>query len=282
MNRIKRYSLWILAAAAAYILTPVAIAQGRAPMPLIVHGVTPNIYWVEGGGGNTGVIIAEKSVIVIDAKTTAAQGKELFEDIAKITPKPITTLILTHSDADHVNGLIALPAGIKIIAHANNKKEQEEALAAAPNGVAQPDAQGFVEPLPPAGHLPNQLVTKKKEQLKIDGVKLELLNWGPAHTSGDLVIYLPDQKIVFTGDIIATTFPDPLIHLEKGGSSEGWIRTTKGMIALDSNQYVQGHGNVQTKADLRKQLADALPGTWKSHWPSYVEVVYRELTHKEK
>jgi cyclase len=285
------------------VLAPLATGQGRAPAPFMVHQVTPNIYWVEGGGGNSGVIVTEKSVVVIDAKTTPAQGKQLADIIAKITPKPVTTVILSHSDADHVNGLVSLPAGIKIIAHENDKKEQEAALAAAVNGKPVPDATGFAEPLPPVGHLPNQLVSKKKEQLKIDGTKLELLHWAPAHTSGDLVVYLPDQKIVFTGDIVAMNFPDPLIHLDKNGSSEGWITTMKGMIALNCDQYIAGHGDVQTKASLQKMLNDAetkrakikelvaqgksldeikaaIGGTWNSHWPSYIEVVYKELTNK--
>ena len=79
-----------------------AFAQGRGPggpaAPFMTHKLTPNVYWIEGGGGNSGVIIGEKGVIVIDAKTTEAGGKELLEDIAKITPKPVTTVIFTHSD----------------------------------------------------------------------------------------------------------------------------------------------------------------------------------------
>src|SRR5579863_6760493 len=186
-------------------------AQPAAPAPFTAHQLKPNVYWIEGGGGNSGVIIGDKGVIVVDAKTTLAGGKELLDNIAKITPKPVTTVILTHSDGDHVNGLAAFPAGIKIIAHENNKKEQEAAIAAGGRGA------------PPADHLPNQVVAKNKETLKINGVRLELLHWAPAHTSGDLIVYLPSEKIVFTGDIIATQFPDALIHLEKHGSSEGWI-----------------------------------------------------------
>src|SRR5579862_9706384 len=90
--------------------------QGRgnaAPAaPFVVHQLTPTVSWVEGGGGNSGVIVGDKGVIVIDAKTSAAGGKELLDDIAKITPKPVTTVILTHSDGDHVNGLVSFPAGI--------------------------------------------------------------------------------------------------------------------------------------------------------------------------
>jgi glyoxylase-like metal-dependent hydrolase (beta-lactamase superfamily II) len=184
-------------------------------------------------------------VVVIDAKTSAAGGKELLDDIEKITPKPVTTVILTHSDGDHVNGLASFPTGIKIIAHENNKKEQEAAMAAGGRGA------------PPAGHLPTQVVVNNKEDETLDGVKFELLHWAPAHTSGDLIVYLPAEKIVFTGDIIATQLPDPLIHLEKNGSSAGWITTAKGIVALDADQFVPGHGNVQMKADVQKRLSDA-------------------------
>jgi len=285
--------------AAGSVLATLAIAQPPAPAPFQTHQLKPNVYWVEGGGGNSGVIVGDKGVIVVDAKTTEAGGKQLLAEIAKITPKPVTTVILTHSDGDHVNGLVAFPAGIKIIAHENNKKEQEEALSRGGRGA------------PPADHLPTEVVTKNKEDLKIDGVKVELHHWAPAHTSGDLVIYLPAEKIVFTGDIIAMQLPDPLIHLEKNGSSEGWITTTKGIVGLNADQFVPGHGDVQTKAAIEKRLTDAeakrakikeLVAQGKSleeiktavgdpppaqgrggrgpGFASFTEVVYRELTAK--
>ena len=243
MHRPRGFSFGIITVLSVSVLAAIASAQGPAPAPLMVHQLKPNVYWIEGGGGNSGVIIGDKGVIVVDAKTTAAQGKELLEDIAKITPKPVTTVILTHSDGDHVNGLASFPTGITIIAHENNKKEQEAALAAGGRGA------------PPAGHLPTQTISKSKEDLKIDGVKVEVLHWAPAHTSGDLVVFLPAEKIVFTGDII-TTQPDALIHLEKHGSSEGWVTTAKGVAALNADQFVPGHGDVMTKAAVQKKATD--------------------------
>jgi cyclase len=207
-------------------------AQAPPPAPFMVHQLKPNLYWVEGGGGNSTVVIGDKGVIVVDAKTTAAGGKELLEDIAKIT----------HSDGDHVNGLASFPAGIKIIAQENNKKEQETALAAGGRGA------------PPADHLPTQVVSKEKESTKLEGVKVELFHWAPAHTSGDLVVFFPDEHVVSTGDIIATTLPDALIHLEKNGSSEGWITSVKGIVKLNADQFVPGHGPIQTKADIQQRL----------------------------
>jgi glyoxylase-like metal-dependent hydrolase (beta-lactamase superfamily II) len=274
-----------------------ALAQPPAAAPFMVHQLKPNVYWVEGGGGNSGVIVGDKGVIVVDAKTTPAGGKELLDDIAKITPKPVTTVILTHSDGDHVNGLASFPSGITIIAQATNKAEQETALKAGGRGA------------PPADHLPTRVISKNKENLKIDGVKLQVYHWAPAHTSGDLVVDLPDQKIVFTGDILGGAPTDPLIHLEKHGSSEGWITTTKGIAGLNAETYVTGHGDTLTKAavqmritnveakrakiaDLVKQgksldevrtaVGDPPPAQGRGgrgpNFPSFTEVVYRELT----
>jgi cyclase len=218
--------------------------RGGAPQPLVVHQLKPNISWVEGGGGNSGVIVGTNGVIVIDTKTSAAGGAELVADVAKITPKPITTVILTHSDGDHVNGLASFPAGITIIAQENCKTEMQ-AAAATPQGAALAD------------HMPTRTVTKNVEDATIEGVHLRFLHSAPAHTSGDLQVYLPDDKIMFTGDVVATQAPYPLIHLEKNGSTEGWGTTMNAILATDATTFIPGHGDVQMKADLQKRLADS-------------------------
>jgi glyoxylase-like metal-dependent hydrolase (beta-lactamase superfamily II) len=205
----------------------------------------PNVYWIDGGGGNSGVIVGRHGVIVIDAKITEAAGKELLANIAKITPKPVTTVIETHSDRDHIAGLAAFPKDITIIAHENNKKEQKEAIAGGRGAVT-------------ADRLPTQILSKNKNTLTLDGVRFELDTWGPAHTSGDLIVFLPAAKIAFTGDILSPEQPDPIIHPEKNGSSEGWIATVKGMLTLNADRYVPGHGEIQTKAAIQKGLDAAI------------------------
>jgi glyoxylase-like metal-dependent hydrolase (beta-lactamase superfamily II) len=88
-------------------------------------------------------------------------------------------------------------------------------------------------------------------------VKLELYHWGPAHTNGDLIVYNPDAKVVSTGDIVVTNRADdnPNLHIDKNGSAEGWIANVKGMIGLNADTYVTGHGDIVTKADLQRKLA---------------------------
>src|SRR5882672_6336442 len=116
---------------AAFVITASAMAQqaptqAPPPPPIAMKQLKPDVWaGIGGAGGNSTIIVGRTGVIVVDAKQTEAGAKDLLAEIAKVTPKPVTTAIITHSDGDHVNGLIAFPAGVKIIGHENNKKEQE-------------------------------------------------------------------------------------------------------------------------------------------------------------
>jgi glyoxylase-like metal-dependent hydrolase (beta-lactamase superfamily II) len=162
-------------------------------------------------------------------------------EIAKVTSLPVNTAIITHSDADHVNGLAALPASVTVIAQENCKAEM---VASA--GTRNPA---------PQDRLPTKTYAKT-DKLNIDGVHIRLYHWAPGHTSGDTIVYLPDQKVVFGGDLLAGA-PDraeTLIHLEKHGTAAGWIENAKGMVGLNADTYLTGHGNVMSKADVQKKL----------------------------
>src|SRR5512146_3248912 len=168
-------------ALAALLVTAPAAAQQQS-QALAVQNLTDDVYWVSGGGGNSGVVIGTTGVIVIDAKTTPASGKALLDEIAKLTPKPVTHVILTHSDGDHVNGLASFPAGVTVISHEGAKREMETASSAGGRGA------------PPADHMPSQVISGNDQKLTIDGVAFELHHWAPAHTSGDLVVSLSAQR----------------------------------------------------------------------------------------
>jgi len=235
------------ALAAAFLLSAAgfAFAQGPQQQPLRMVQLKPNVYaGLDGGGGNSTIVIGNTGVIVVDAKTSEMSGKALVDEIAKITPKPITTVIETHSDGDHINGLAGFPKDVKVIANEGDKKEQEAAIAAGGRGA------------PPADRLPSLVTTKQKETMTLDGVKFELYHWAPAHTSGDLVVYLPDQKICATGDVVMANMADdnPLIHPEKNGSTAGWITNVKGIVGLNADTYVPGHGDLLKKADVQRKL----------------------------
>jgi cyclase len=216
-------------------------AQGQPTPPVTIQKVTDNVYRTVGGAGsNIGIIIGKDGVILVDAKITPESAKEALVEIAKLTPKPVTTAIITHSDLDHVNGLASFPKGITVIAQEGCKKEMEESLS-----TPRPAPRDF---------LPNKTV-KMKEKMTISGVRFEFRHYAPAHTNGDLIIYLPEQKIIFTGDIINPTNAYTGIHPEKNGSIEGWFKTVKGMLALKGDTFIPGHGDTQTRAGVEAKLA---------------------------
>jgi len=279
-----------------------APAQTPAPhVSLVPLNPPQNAIYIASGstGSNNGVIIGDTGVILVDTGVSTAAEQLELDEIAKITSKPVTAAIITHSDADHVTGLAVLPAGATIIAQENCKTEMEAA--------ANPPQRG---PGPrPQIPLPTKTIDTKGA-MTIDGVRFEFLHVAPAHTSGDLMIYLPDEKTVFTGDIIADNTPYPIIHMEKNGSSEGWIESVTELVKFDADQFVPGHGAVHTKAEIEQRLASVkerraeiqslvaqgktldeikqqlgetpqpAAGGRGPRFPSFTDVVYQELTKK--
>jgi cyclase len=210
--------------------------------PLKVTKINENIYLAKGGRGgndaNVGFVVGKSGVIFVDSKNSPESEKDVLAEIAKITPEPVNAAIILHSD--HEFGITALPAGLTIIAQENTKKEMEVSTAR--------DAV-------PRDYFPTKTIGKD-ETMTIDGVRVRLLHWAPAHTSGDLTAYFPDQKVVFAGDLIVTDFPlaGTQIHPELYGSVAGWIESIKEMLALDAETYVSGHGDLFTKNDVRTKL----------------------------
>src|ERR1700732_661895 len=125
MNDVRKFGLGLAALASFVSFGTLARAQ-QQPQPLKVTKVKDNVYWVQGGvGSNDGFIVGTKGVVLVDTKTTVDSEKGVIAEIAKITPKMVNTVIITHSDGDHVNGLAAFPAGLTIIAQENCKNEME-------------------------------------------------------------------------------------------------------------------------------------------------------------
>ena len=238
---IMRKLVVVLAIVVALISFGALARAQQQPQPLKVTNVKDNVYWVQGGvGSNDGFIVGTTGVVLVDTKTTVDSEKGVIAEIAKVTPKMVNTVIITHSDGDHVNGLAAFPAGLTIIAQENCKKEMEASA-----GSRNPA---------PQDRLPTKTYAKT-EKLTADGVHIRLYHWANGHTSGDTIVYLPDEKIVFGGDLLVTNRPDTLIHLEKNGSAAGWIENAKGMVGLNADTYLTGHGEMMTKADVQKKLA---------------------------
>ena len=123
-----------------------AVAQPQAAS-LTVLPQKGGVYLVKGGSGaNTGFIVGKSDVVVIDSKMSEQSSREVLAEIEKITPNPVKSIILTHGDSDHVNGLAGYPKGLPIIAHANTRRDMEEAFKDPKMSALAP-------------YLPNQTIT---------------------------------------------------------------------------------------------------------------------------
>ena len=239
----------MLLSALALMLSPPALAQPRpGPPVLVAHPLTGGVYWISGDAANAGFIVGKDSVVVIDTQRSTDAARVQLARIAEITAKPVRSVIVTHGDPDHVGGLMAYPAGTAIIAH-ENIRAQILATARAPDG-ASPFLAAYRAIA--AERLPNRTIAAT-EKLTIDGIAMTLLHVGPAHSSGDIVVFLPKQKVVFLGDVLtpeAASFP--IIH--NGGSSQGWIATVRAALALKADTFVAGHGGVVPRAEIQALL----------------------------
>lgn len=268
-----------------------ALAQPQAAS-LTILPQKGGVYVVKGGSGaNTGFIVGKSEVVVIDSKMSEQSSREVLAEIRKITPNPVKHIVLTHGDGDHVNGLNGYPTGLPIIAHASTKRDMEEAFKDPKMSALAP-------------FLPNKTVTATST-MTLGGVRLELLHYGPAHTSGDLVVYLPDQKIAFVGDLLFVG-RDPLIHRQKGGTSFGLVQVLQKMLALDVDTFLSGHADPLTKTDIRTLLtsiedkqakvkaliaqgksqdevrsAMGAPAAGAGRFPGLIDIIYQEVSEKK-
>src|SRR6187455_3720040 len=106
-----------------------AVAASQQPAPaaprvVAVEKLRDNLFMLTGGGGNTAVFVGTSGVVVVDTKNPG-WGQPILDRIKELTPKPITTIINTHTHYDHVSGNVEFPATVEVIVQENTKAGME-------------------------------------------------------------------------------------------------------------------------------------------------------------
>lgn len=193
-------------------------AQNQDTQPVTLDKISDNLYQVLGGrGANGGMYIGDNEVVIIDSKMDKASVDGIFAAVKKVTDKPVTILINTHSDGDHINGNQFFPEEVIIVAHDNCRKE-----FLLPQRDGSPSAWTSDEMMP---FVP-EITFNDKMQLHLGSKNIELYYFGVGHTTGDIVVYFPEEKTAFIGDQVFFGRPQ-LIHSYKGGDSFEHVKTTK-------------------------------------------------------
>ena len=226
-----------------------AAASAQAPLPFELKQIGPGIYAAIDGpehkaGSNAGFIIGDDGVLVVDAFFTTDAARALIGEIRRLTPKPIRYVVNTHYHADHTGGDQALrDAGAVIIAHKNVRGWVRVNNINLFGDRITPELKARIEALP----LPD--VTTDKDLTIWLGSRKVVVKTVIGHTGGDLTVFAPDAKVLFTGDMLWRKIPPNLID----GSVREWLASDAEFLAMpDASHmtFVPGHGDVAEAKDV--------------------------------
>ncbi|MCH7673145.1 MAG: MBL fold metallo-hydrolase [Proteobacteria bacterium] len=233
--------------------------------------VADGVYFATGNGtlytmSNALIIVRDEDVVVVDSHITPAAGRALLDSIAVVTDKPVTTLINSHFHYDHANGVPAF-GDIQIIGHEYTRakltgdpmneqtfvaslarfdrtladlESRLDAAAGDERGEIQTQlefwrahvsAQGEIDPVPPTVSMSDRMTLYR------GGREIQIHFFGRAHTGGDVGIYLPAEKILFTGDMLL----GGISYMGDGFVSD-WAQTLENLKQLDFELILPGHG----------------------------------------
>jgi glyoxylase-like metal-dependent hydrolase (beta-lactamase superfamily II) len=260
-----------------------ASAQGYPPVKasLLPIKVSDHTWYVEGKPGaasaaneafnsNAGFVVTDEGVVVVDALGSPSLGNELLKAIRKVTPKPVRRVIVTHYHADHFYGLQPLKdAGAEIWAHRG-------ALDYLTNGEAERRREQRARDLSPWVSTETPFVRADRwldgdETFTLGGLRFDIQHFGPAHSPEDLVVVVPQEGVVFSGDILFTG----RLPFVGEADSKAWLARIGRLIDLKPRIMVTGHGQVSRnpakdlvltrdyltflRAEMGKAVADFVP-----------------------
>lgn len=216
-------------------------AQQGEPEPVSLQKITDRIFQINGGSGaNGGVILCETGIVVIDSKMDEASVKQSLQAIRSVSQKPVVYLVNTHSDGDHIMGNRYFPESVTVVAHENCRDDFFKENFGRPSDWDEPAYYPFTP----------SITFKENMNLWLGKDRVELHYYGKGHTSGDIVVYIPDEKVAFIGDLYFTDRPQ-LIHSNKEGNSFEYVQTISGILEnIDAETFISGHSAPAGREEL--------------------------------
>jgi cyclase len=196
------------------------------------------------GVSNAGLFVGDDHTMVLDATGAPLHAKSFIAAAKKAAgDKPFRRLINTHHHGDHVNGNQFF-APIEIISHPYCRDEVQKAVASTP--ARWDKREGFADGNEERRLVPPTTTFDGKLVYHYGDSPVEIYHPGPAHTYGDLLVYLPKYKILFASDI-GFFYVAPFAHNAHVGK---WLETIDRVLKMDVDVIVPGHGPIGGKKEL--------------------------------
>jgi len=217
-----------------------------------IGATAPPTYANSGHNNNLSFIITSEGVVVINAGDNYLLAQALHREIKAITNQPVKYVVLENGQGHAAMGaLYWKQQNVPIIAHIETlielKEHGEEILARVKSGRRDKSEGSEVV-------LPDETFTNKKV-IELGGQRIELLHLGPAHSPGDIMVWLPQQQLVISGDM---AFHQRLLPVTEHTDTEAWIQTWDKFAALNAKIVIPGHGVPTTMSEVTKYTKDYL------------------------
>lgn len=196
-------------------------------------------------GVNTGVVIGNDAVLVVDTRISAKQAQAFIADIRKITSKPIRYVVNTHFHLDHSWGNCEfVKLGAIVIGHENGRL----AAPRSKGGMSHPEYLGMTPDDFNGTTVSAPTVTFKDAMLvDLGGVTVSLSYLGHTHTDDGIVALVDQDGVLFAGDILFTRYHPFLADADVAG----WLKALAKLESTPAKIIVPGHGPVSTVADIK-------------------------------
>ena len=243
-------ALWTSLSSGAAAQTPELRAQQVSPSAWYVEGLSAlgssqNQNFIS----NAGFVVTPAGVVVIDALGSPALAQRLVAEIRRITPLPITHVIVTHYHADHIYGLQTFKAlGARILAHAAAREYLNSDTARLRLQASRVELAPWIDDSTELVAADTWL--SADTVLNLGGMTLQITSVGPSHTPEDLAVYLPQEKVLFAGDLVFRS----RIPFVGQADSRHWIEALDQLLAFDARVVVPGHGPLSREARQDMQL----------------------------
>ena len=261
MRTCKTFSLnWLCAELICYWLAVgapmLAWASGlnSEPLPsMVAQRVSASAWFVQGVAGlgstsnqnfisNAGFVVTKDSVVVFDALGSPAAAERLVGVIRATTPLPIRHVFVSHYHADHVYGLqVFKQLGAQVYAGRESARYLHSDRAKLRLQASRESMAPWINEqtrLVAPDHLLDQTV-----EMDIGGMLFQLRSVGPAHTPEDFSLYIPEEKVLFSGDLVFRN----RIPFVGDADSRKWVSTLDELLTWDIDVIVPGHGPASTE-----------------------------------
>jgi glyoxylase-like metal-dependent hydrolase (beta-lactamase superfamily II) len=245
----RRGLLLLLVLAVLWLAGPGAKAQAVEPMR-----VGPGVWMVQGASAlgtpgnrnfisNAAFVVTTQGVVVVDALGSPVLARELVAAIARITPQPVKHVVVTHFHADHIYGLqVFKELGAVITAHQAGRLYLNSDTAAMRLEASRNELAPWID-------ADTRLVAADRwidqaTRFTLGGVEFVLQPAGPAHTPEDLVVVLPQQRLLIAGDLV---FRGRVPFVGQADSGR-WIEALNRLLQYQVQTIVPGHGPVSKRA----------------------------------